>query len=235
MRVSFGPFTLDDETRQLADGARVLHLSPKAFSLLALLVDRRPAVVEKGEIGSRIWPGVTVSEASLGGLVKEIRRALGDDARQPVYIRTVHSVGYAFIGDVHGVAAAPPPAVEECAHRCWLAWGDRTVTLAPGENVIGRDPSCAVWIDAAGVSRRHARITVAADAATIEDLGSRNGTAIGRTAIVAPRRLDDHDIIRVGTTALTFREWSRDRAPLTEPIGRRPRRTARPETHSAGE
>ena len=74
MRASFGGFTLDADTRQLADGSRVLHLSPKAFALLLLLLERRPAVVQKGEIASRIWPGVNVSDTSLGGLVKEIRR-----------------------------------------------------------------------------------------------------------------------------------------------------------------
>lgn len=219
MRSTFGSFTFDTDTRQLADGARVLHLSPKAFSLLQLLVERRPAVVPKGEIAVRIWPGVTVSDASLGGLVKEIRRALGDDPASPTFIRTVHTVGYAFIAPVDADAPGAP-AADERTLRCWLTWDDRTLSLASGENVIGRDPRCPVWIDAPGVSRRHARIVLTPTGATIEDLGSRNGTRVGRTAVTTVRRLEDGDVILIGESRLTYRQWSEDRAPLTEPIGR---------------
>jgi DNA-binding winged helix-turn-helix (wHTH) protein len=222
MRVTFGRFTLDAATRQLSDGTKALHLSPKAFSLLLLLLERRPAVVPKGEIEQRIWPDVSVSETSLVGLVKEIRRALGDDAAEPTLIRTVHRVGYAFIGRVDGDAGRPAPAPAG-SYRCWLTWEDRTFSLAAGENTIGRDPRCDVWIDASGVSRRHARIVVGAGEAAIEDLGSRNGTTIGEEAVTTARRLEDGDRVCVGATTLTFRQWSEDRAPLTEPIGPRAR------------
>jgi DNA-binding winged helix-turn-helix (wHTH) protein len=226
MKLSFGPFTLDAATRQLAEGTRLVHLSPKAFDLLLLLVERRPAVVPKGEIASRIWPGVTVSDASLGGLVKEIRRGLGDDPAQPTFIRTAHTVGYAFVARVDDEGAPPAPA-DASSCRCWLSWEDRTFSLAPGENVIGRDPRCTVWLDASGISRRHARIVVGAREATIEDLGSRNGTAIRRTLVTTARVLEDGDPIRVGATTLTFRQWSDERAPRTEPLARRARRTGR--------
>jgi DNA-binding winged helix-turn-helix (wHTH) protein len=224
MKVSFGAFTLDSETRQLARAAAPVHLSPKAFSLLVLLVERRPAVVPKGEIANRIWPGVTVSETSLGGLVKEIRRALEDDAAQPALVRTVHSVGYAFIGRVDGEPAAPATS-DAPSFRCWLTWENRTFSLQPGENLIGRDPRCAVWIDRSDVSRRHARIVVGTGDATIEDLGSRNGTTIHGLAVTAPCRLADADPVCVGATPLTFRQWSEARAPLTEPL--RPKARAR--------
>jgi DNA-binding winged helix-turn-helix (wHTH) protein len=226
MRAAFGPFTVDAHTRQLAEGSQVLHLSPKAFDLLLLLLERRPAVVAKGEIARRIWPGVTVSETSMGGLVKEIRRALRDDPARPAFIRTAHSVGYAFIGVTEGEKALRVRA-DEASYRAWLAWNDRTFSLAPGENIIGRDPRCTVWVDASGVSRRHARIVVTSTESTIEDLGSRNGTAIRRAAITTPRRLEDGDPIRLGATTLTFRQWSEERAPRTEPLARRGR--GRPE------
>jgi DNA-binding winged helix-turn-helix (wHTH) protein len=227
MRATFGPFTVDAQTRQLTEGSQLLHLSPKAFDLLLLLLERRPAVVQKGEIASRIWPGVTVSETSMGGLVKEIRRTLRDDPAQPAYIRTAHSVGYAFIGRVDG-EAGPRTTTDHGSYRSWLVWNDRTFSLAPGENIIGRDPRCTVWVDGSGVSRRHARIVVTATESTIEDLGSRNGTAIRRTAVTTPRRLEDGDPIRLGAITLTFRQWSEDQAPRTEPLAPRGRRKAGP-------
>jgi DNA-binding winged helix-turn-helix (wHTH) protein len=235
MTVTFGPFSVDSQTRQLAEGSQVLHLSPKAFDLLLLLLERRPAVVQKGEIASRIWPGVTVSETSMGGLVKEIRRALRDDPARPAFIRTAHSVGYAFVGSVGSLGGDTPPRgqPDEGTYRAWLAWHDRTFSLAPGENIVGRDPRCTVWVDASGVSRRHARIVVAATESTIEDLGSRNGTAIRRTPVTTPHRLENGDPIRMGATTLTFRQWSEERAARTEALARRGRRRAA--APSAGE
>jgi DNA-binding winged helix-turn-helix (wHTH) protein len=225
MKVSFGRFVLDPGTRQLASGSNLVHLSPKAFSLLQLLIERRPAVVHKDEIASRIWPGVSVSDASLGGLVKEIRRALEDDPAEPSFIRTAHTIGYAFIASIDQETGTYDP-IDRGSHRCWLAWGDRTMSLTSGENVIGRDPRCTVWLDASGVSRRHARIFIDATGATIEDLGSRNGTVVRDAVLTRPRRLEDGDRIDVGATTLTFREWSEDRAPRTEPL-RAARRKAR--------
>jgi len=225
MKVSFGHFVLDPDTRQLASGSNLVHLSPKAFTLLQLLIERRPAVVHKDEIASRIWPGVSVSDASLGGLVKEIRRALEDDPAQPSFIRTAHTIGYAFIASIDQETGTGVP-FDQGSYRCWLAWGDRTMSLTSGENVIGRDPRCTIWLDASGVSRRHARILIDATGATIEDLGSRNGTVVRDAALTGPRRLEDGDRIDVGATTVTFREWSEDRAPRTEPL-RAARRKAR--------
>lgn len=217
MRVAFGEFTLDSEARLLTDGSRPLHLSPKAFSLLALLIERRPAVVSKSEVSHRIWPDVTVAETSLSALVAEIRRTLGDDRGQPRFLRTVHSIGYAFIGAVE--PAEETASVPRAAHqRCWLGSDDRVLPLVAGENIIGRDPRCGVWLDVSGVSRRHARIVVTTTGATIEDLGSRNGTVVGRAQVTGPRTLEDGDRVRIGGTTLTFRQWSDGDAAPTEPI-----------------
>ena len=217
MRVAFGEFTLDSEARLLTDGARPLHLSPKAFSLLVLLLERRPAVVSKSEVSHRIWPDVIVAETSLSALVAEIRRTLGDDRGQPRFLRTVHSIGYAFIGAVAPTDDSASVSGAEY-RRCWLGWEDRVLPLVAGENIIGRDPRCGVWLDVSGVSRRHARIVVTTSGAAISDLGSRNGTAVGKAQVTGPRPLADGDRIRIGGTTLTFRQWSDGGAPPTEPI-----------------
>jgi len=106
---TFGPFTLDDAARQLCRGAEPIHLSPKAFDLLTLLVQRRPGAISKSDILDTLWRDTFVTEGNLAVLVKEIRDALGDDAQRPAYIRTVQRFGYAFAATVaerHASAAA---------------------------------------------------------------------------------------------------------------------------------
>ena len=99
MRIRFGPFLLDDTTRQLLKDARVVHLEPKAFELLTLLARRRPAVVAKAELHAHLWPDTFVADANLSNLIAEVREALGDHPRKPQFIRTAHGFGYAFCGD----------------------------------------------------------------------------------------------------------------------------------------
>jgi DNA-binding winged helix-turn-helix (wHTH) protein len=226
VRTHFGPFTVDPATRQLLEGGRAIHLSPKAFDVLQVLLEARPTVVAKTDLHDRIWPGTYVVDANLSVLIGEIRRALGDSAQTPRYIRTVHKVGYAFCGDATADAPAPghasagggaPPG-----SRYWLAWNDRTLVLSPGENLIGRNPECSIWVDAAGVSRRHARLRLDAEhgAATIEDLGSTNGTFVNEARIESPSPLRDGDLVHLGSVPLTFRAWLPERSRSTERIRR---------------
>lgn len=214
MRTRFGPFVLDSETRRLLRDGTEIHLSPKAFDLLCVLLAQRPNVVSKRDLLARIWPKTFVLEANLNVLVGDIRRALGDDVQHPEFVRTAHGVGYAFCGDATDIGAEPPS--QDPKARFWLVWRDHTFVLSPGENTIGRDPRCSVWLDHSGVSRRHARIQVQGDTDTVllDDLESTNGTFIGRQRIVAQTPLGDGDIIEVGSVQLKFRAWS-DKAART--------------------
>ena len=99
MRIRFGPFTLDLDTRQLTRGKREIHLSPKAFELLMALALDRPKVLSKAVLQERLWPDTFVVEANLSNLVAEIREALGDRGRTPTWVRTAHGFGYAFCGE----------------------------------------------------------------------------------------------------------------------------------------
>ena len=221
MRVAFGRFTFDTATRELLDAGTRVHLSPKAFELLALLLRRRPTVVSKREIHDHLWQDTFVSEASLSVVVAEIRQVLGDDSRQASFIRTVHRVGYAFSGPAQDLTERVGARAEE--RLCWLVRNDRAFPLAAGENVVGRDPRCDVWVEASGVSRRHARLDVGAGATTIADLESSNGTFVAGERIVAPRVLTDGDVIELGAATLTFRAWSDELAVRTERVVRAPR------------
>jgi DNA-binding winged helix-turn-helix (wHTH) protein len=218
MRVEFGAFIFDSGTRELLEHGRRVHVSPKAFDVLQVLLERRPRVVGKQELLERVWAGAFVGDASLSVTMAEVRQALRDDPRDGKLIRTVHRVGYAFCGTAIDREEIRPPAGGYSAS--WLRWNDRTVQLAEGENIAGRDPRCHVWVDASGVSRRHARLVAAGDRVTIEDLGSRNGTFVGGRQIAAAVVLTDGDTIELGAAALTFHRWSDEQSPPTERIGR---------------
>src|SRR6185503_8708565 len=159
MRVAFGPFTLDTETRQLRRGAEERHLTPKAFDLLELLARERPRALTKSHLLETLWPDTFVVEANLSNLVAELRAALDDDARQPRYVRTVYGRGYAFCEETIDAARPAPAGAGEPVAFCVVVDG-RPRPLHRGENVVGRAIEAEVWIDSDGVSRRHAIIRV---------------------------------------------------------------------------
>jgi len=209
MRLHFGDWVFDGDTREVLRAGQPVAISPKAFSLLDLLIERRPAAVSKIDIHRRLWPDTHVSEANLGNLVVELRSALGDSAQKPRVIRTVARFGYAFVPIAssdrgrRGIGSA----VRGPVYR--LVWGRREFTLDSGDNLIGRDRDAVVWIDDESVSRRHARISIANGGVSIEDLGSKNGTYVGDQRIRQPARLTERDVVRIGPAALKLRVLKR--------------------------
>lgn len=200
MLYRFGDFTVDSRTRQLLLGADEIHLTPKAFELLHLLLENRGRAVSKSELQERMWPSTFVEETNLASLIAEIRRALGDTASKPRFIATVYGFGYRFTGAVTGDAGQ--------AAKLWLLFGRRQFPLMEGENVIGRAPDASIQIDAPSISRHHARIVVTNGKATLEDAGSKNGTQLNGSRITTSSRLTDGDEIGLGAIALTFRTAS---------------------------
>jgi DNA-binding winged helix-turn-helix (wHTH) protein len=203
VKFCFDRFILDSDTRQLLHDRDEVHLSPKAFDLLLVLVDNRSRAMSRAELQKQLWPSTFVLDTNLASLIAEIRRGLGDTAEDPRFLRTIHRFGYWFIGGVRGdpvVIGSAAPAV-----KYWLVWETRQVPLSEGENIVGRAPDAAVWIDAPGVSRHHARIVLTGPDATVEDLGSKNGTFVGGHPVTAAYRLSDGDQIRLGSVVITFR------------------------------
>jgi FHA domain len=215
MQVRFGDFVLDTDTRQLLCESRPVHLSPKAFQLLKLLVETRPRALPKDTLYNLLWPNMFVVEANLSNLVGEVRAALGDNSRRPRFVRTVHGFGYAFSEGPppEGVATARPRGV---LYR--LVWEHGRATFGEGEHVLGRDPGLEVCLESSSVSRRHARVHMADGVAVLEDLGSKNGTFVNDQRITTAVRLSDRDQIRVGEVRLRFRILSAQ--PSTETTGR---------------
>jgi DNA-binding winged helix-turn-helix (wHTH) protein len=199
-QVRFDGFVLDPVCRRLTCQGEVLHLTPKAFDLLAVLVDQAPRVIPKSELHERVWQETFVSDATLVGVVKELRRVLDDRSPDSPIIRTVHRVGYAFCRSIDESPANSPTTLVH-----WVVVDERKISLRAGENLIGRDPASTVWLDSTAVSRRHARILVDSHGVRLEDLGSKNGTRIGGDLLVGECALRDGDVITIGSTRLRYR------------------------------
>ena len=218
MKVRFGSFVFDSTTRQLLDGARPAHLSPKSFDLLQVLLEHRPALVTKTELQDRVWPDVAVVEANVANAIAEIRRVLRDDPKSPAYVCTVSRRGYRFCADAEAIGAAPETRPRVL--RWWLNWRDTTLPLAEGDNMVGRHPASDVWLNATSVSREHAKILIANGTAAVEDCDSTNGTYVDGTKITGPHPLVDGNTVTFGSEKTVFGVWSDEAAARTEPVKR---------------
>ena len=204
MPIVFGDFVFDRGSRRLLRGGDEVHLGPKAFDLLDLLLRRQPEAVSKAKVRDQLWPRTFVSESNLTSIVTELRGALDDDARRPRFVRTVYGFGYAFCGAARETpddsANEPSPAPQPR-----LIYQGRQVALRDGENLLGRAEDADAPIDSPTVSRRHARILLSAGRATLEDLGSRNGTYLRGARVRGCLDLVDGDEIRVGRVRVLFK------------------------------
>jgi DNA-binding winged helix-turn-helix (wHTH) protein len=199
-----GSWIVEPESNVIRQGSDEVRLEPRVMNLLVHLASRPGLVTSKDQIVDAVWDGAFISESALTRTIADLRKALGDDARSPRYIETISKRGYRLVAEVSG---GSPDAVS--AHsRFSLVWNGRAHPLSSREFVLGRDPHCTMCLSSGNVSRRHARIVSTGQAATIEDLGSRNGTRVNGARITAPRLLADGDEIHVGTETLVFRDGS---------------------------
>jgi DNA-binding winged helix-turn-helix (wHTH) protein len=204
MQLRFGEFTLDTDARQLRRDSADRHLSPQGIDLLRLLIEHRPRALSKREIHKRLWPDASFSEATLSSLVAEVRRALDETAMREGFIRTAHRYGYAFKGEATEVEPVEPARDDRI--RCWIVWSTGQIGLRDGEHVLGREADVSVWLDRPTVSRYHAKIRVSSSGATIEDLGSRNGTYLQGLRLTGSAPLADGDEIVLGSFPVRFRD-----------------------------
>ena len=162
----------------------------------------RPKAVKKDDILTAVWPGVFISENNLATVVRDLRSALGDDAQEPRFIRTAYGFGYSFVGDVvdtGGETAAAAPSAWRLLHE------HREIRLREGANLLGRTGHDVVVLDSPTVSRHHAVVRVNGAQATVEDLGSKNGTWVGVMPVTAPVALANGNELRLGSVVTTVR------------------------------
>ncbi len=99
----FGRFILEVQEHRLRIDSQEIFLRPKAFNTLLYLLQRHGHLVTKDDLLDHIWSEAIVSETTLTHCIEEIRKALGDDARHPQYIRTIPHIGYKFIARVEEI------------------------------------------------------------------------------------------------------------------------------------
>jgi len=81
----------------LVQSGRERPLIPRYFDLLVFLIERRNEALHRRDIFDRVWNDVVVSDSALSQAIRTIRRTLGDDSREPRFIRTVSRHGYRFV------------------------------------------------------------------------------------------------------------------------------------------
>lgn len=196
MRYSFAGCRLDTATRTLVRDGAAVHLSPKAYVLLRLLLEHRPRVMTKQELMDHLWPDSFVVEANLHVLVGELRSAIDEKSTSQSSIKTHHRVGYSFASEV----TEQRPGSDRAAGRSHASLDVDGVRYPVGEgvNLVGRDARCDVCLDDPSVSRQHARIHVHGDVVTIEDLESTNGTLVNQQRISAAVRVNNGDTVTFG-------------------------------------
>jgi pimeloyl-ACP methyl ester carboxylesterase len=139
--MTFGPFTLDPVSGHLYRDGTIVPLTPKAFAVLHHLATQPGRLFSKQELLEAVWPGVFVGDAVLKVAVREIRKALGDDAQAPRFIETAHRRGYRLIPAPATEAPAPvPPASVPKVHYA------RSGQVNIAYQVVGSGPIDIVFV-----------------------------------------------------------------------------------------
>ena len=111
--VAFGDVVADLERGELRRDGEALDVEPKTWELLRFFLERRGELIPKHALLDAVWPGVSVSESALSAAIRRVRGTLGDDARAPRYLETIHRRGFRFIAEVAPIGSLPPAVAPE--------------------------------------------------------------------------------------------------------------------------
>lgn len=205
MKVTFGTCSFDDESHKLLRDGKEVDLARQAYEVLKLLIDESPKAVATATLFEKVWgPDIHLQGNPLHRVISEVRKAIGDDARRPQFVKVIPKFGYAFDGPIiRGVSPDLPASTQPA--RCWLQLGAREFPLHEGTNIIGRHPDSDVPLRESRVSRKHAQIVVSDEQVFLEDRNSKHGTSHRGQTITSIVPLNDGDEIDIGESRLTFR------------------------------
>src|SRR5262245_58611778 len=128
----FHPYRLDPESRGRWRVAARVPLAPRAFVVLRYLVEHPGRLLSQNELLDAAWRNLDVQPEILKKYILEIRKALGDQSNDPVYVETLPRLGYRFVAAVHDA----PKALHDDAENAALG------------RIVGRDRERAVLRDA---------------------------------------------------------------------------------------
>jgi DNA-binding winged helix-turn-helix (wHTH) protein len=206
---------------RLSRGGECRRLEPRVMDVLVALAAAEGRVIPPERLIDEVWARQFVAESTLTRAVTLLRQALGDDVHRPRYIETIARRGYRVVAEVAPIVAAGRGPADGVAAGPALAVliGEQELELGEGVHVIGRDTDVELRVDSLKVSRRHARIVVHGGRATLEDLGSKNGTFLRGRRLAEPVLLADGDEICVGGQVLVVRDLARCVSTETEHPG----------------
>lgn len=108
MKWSFSHYTLDTDAAELVSSEGPVHIERQPYYALVYLVENAERVVSRDELIEAVWNGRFISDAAVSTVIKQVRKALGDNGTDQAFIRTVHGRGFRFVGDAKTVAPAHP-------------------------------------------------------------------------------------------------------------------------------
>ena len=202
-----GDWLVEPELNRVSRGGSSYQLALKVMDVLVFLAEHAGTTVPKHRIIDAVWRTEFITENTLTQAIADLRRVLGDNARDPQFIETITKRGYRLIADVEILDDAAP-ITPTTGLPCALVVDRQESALVAGDNLIGRATDAVVLLDSEEVSRHHAVVRVSMDSATLEDLGSKNGTLLWGSLVGSPTPLKDGDEIAIGPVVLTFRVLS---------------------------
>ncbi len=126
-QLSFGNFSFEPATARLWENGSEVRLTRKAALVLGALLERPGSPVSKQELFANVWRGTVVSDDALVTCIQELRKALRDDSKQPLYIETRHRLGYRFAAQVSGLSVVPADTIALPAPQA----GDAAIAVLP--------------------------------------------------------------------------------------------------------
>ncbi|MGI9595526.1 MAG: AAA family ATPase [Acidimicrobiales bacterium] len=147
MRYQFEDFVFDVAVRELRSGTEVVHVERQVFDVLEALIANADRVMGKAELLDMVWGDQFVSDSALSSRIKSARQAIGDDGRSQRLIKTVHGVGFRFVGPLNVAGDAAPSLTEPAP----IAVADRpnlalTIGIDDDFPFVGRvDESERLW------------------------------------------------------------------------------------------
>ena len=204
----FGRFQLDPTVRELNGENGPIHLERQVFDVLLHLIEHRDRIVTKTELIDEVWGDRFVSESALTSRIKDARQAIGDDGRRQHLIKTIHGVGYRFVGDAEPMTGAAVEAGDSGdSDRADDAADDSGsvgshARLAPPKPTIGRNHDVAAVIESTGRRRLVSLIGPGGVGKThlLLHVGDRLTEAGARTVLL--RLAEVHDVEAIGPALL---------------------------------